>query len=99
MTVTIEPMTKEDIDDLFAEADLIAKMAGFKNHHAMENFKINASLGLIQFGGSFAKPLGHALAHADVHNTFKIISTFREMCKEHADLYIKFMKNRDEAQY
>lgn len=99
MTVTIESMTPEDLEQIFIEHDILATLCGFKNGEEMENYKVDASLGMIKFGDSFTQYLGHALAHADSRNTSKIIISFRAICDEHRELYIKFDKERNEANY
>jgi hypothetical protein len=94
--IEIKEMTKDDIRKLEAEHTLVAIFSGFESSIDIENFKVNASCGLIKFGGSFAQPLGHALAHADHINTHKIIKAFRKECDEHAALYIKWLEKRSE---
>lgn len=93
----IKEMTEEDIENLTREYNLVAKLSGFESGEAMDNFKVNASCGLIKFGGSFAQPLGEALAHADYINTAKILRTFRKECHEHAMLYVKWLEQRDKT--
>lgn len=94
MTISIEPMTKENIENMFKNCELLASILNFPSYEAMEKFKINASLGMLKFGGSFLQGLGNALAHADSMNTAKIIRSFFSECKEHANLYIKWLANR-----
>jgi hypothetical protein len=96
--LVIKEMTRSDLEDLLNEAETTAKLAGFKSMDEMENYKVNASSGLIKFGGSFAQPLGYALAHADWVNTAKILMTFRDECNEHAALYIKWLEKRKETE-
>ncbi len=96
MSITIEEMTREDLDNMMNDYECSAIKAGFANSKALELFKYNASMGLIKFGGSFSEPLGHALACTDMHNTVKLINAFREECTEHALLYLKWNSNRDE---
>lgn len=93
MSITITEMTAEDIRDICAAEELGAIFLGFENIRELEEFKINAACGMIKFGGSFARPLGEALSHADSNNTAIIIKGFRMMCEEHADLYLKFREN------
>jgi len=99
MTVTLEPMTPEELEQLIIEHDILATLCGFKNGEEMENYKVDASLGMIKFGGSFTHHLGHALAHADSRNTSKIIISFRAICDEHRKLHLDFIKKRNEANY
>lgn len=91
----IEPMNEEDIKRFIQECDLAAKLAGFDSREAMDNLKVNASCGMIKFGGSFTHFLGHALAHADSENTAKLLRAFRNECHEHALLYVKWLEKRD----
>ena len=92
--VVIEELTDADFSTMMASYDLQAAMHGFRDHRAVEEFKHNAASGLVKFGGGFAAPLGEALAHADVGNTFRLIIAFRDMLEEHAALYIQYLKNR-----
>lgn len=45
-----------------------------------------------KFGGSFAKPLGVALQHADLINAIKIKACWSDLWAEYLDLYNKFNK-------
>ncbi len=79
-----------ELDQIYREANAIAILAGFPDFEAIEHFRREAAQGLINFGGSFGKSLGHALARADVKNAAKIIKTFSSECDEHAQLWRKF---------
>lgn len=92
--ITIKPIIKDDITEMLLNAEIAAVCAGFESHEAMENFKVDASLGMIKFGGVFIHTLGHALAHADPRNTAKILKAFLEDCAHHAGLYRKWLENR-----
>ncbi len=94
----IKEMTKDDIIEMLLDAELSAITAGFNSHEAMENFKVDASLGMIKFGGSFTHNLGHALASADSKNTAKILRAFSDDCTHHAGLYRKWVGNRQKEE-
>jgi hypothetical protein len=98
MTITIEPMTEKDIDNFIMQAETVARLSGFQSLEEMDRFKVDASEGMIRFGGGFAKPLGYALVHADSFNTAKLIEAFRDICNEHAQLWRKFIAKREEEQ-
>lgn len=91
----IEPMTVEDVEEFIQECDIDAKLAGFESMEEMDTLKVDASCGMIKFGGSFMNYLGHALANADSRNTAKILRAFRNECYEHAVLYVKWLMKRD----
>ena len=93
--IIITEMTKEDLEQLELEHKAVAFMCGFTDSENFENFKVDASLGMIRFGGGFTHHLGHALAHADYKNTAKIIKAFPGMCAKHALLHKKFMEERN----
>ena len=42
-----------------------------------------------KFGGSFAKMLGAALAHADIENVIKIKNTWPELWEQYLGFYIQ----------
>jgi len=94
MSTEIKEMTEEEVNALLIELDLCAINAGFKSGEEMDNFKVDASSGMIKFGGGFTHFLGHALARADRLNTVKIINAFRSDCEHHAELHKKFMRDR-----
>jgi hypothetical protein len=94
MTIKIEPMTKEDLQIRLVDHQIKASICGFDTIEQMDDFKVDASIGMIKFGGGFTHFLGQALARADSENAMKIIKMFRSMCDHHADLYKKFMRNR-----
>lgn len=91
----IKEIQPEDLKSLFLQHNMMATVLGFKNSDQLEEYKYHACKGLVKFGGSFSRPLGEALASADTGNTYKLINAFREMCDEHAELFINFIKNRD----
>ncbi len=95
MTITITEMSPEDLDNMFNQYEIAILKAGYPNSRAMEDFKHNACEGMIKFGGGFTSHLGHALARADIYNSLKILKTFDEECREHANLFIKFMEKRN----
>ena len=51
-------------------------------YHIM-NEKCVVAKNMLQFGGSFVNRLGHALAHADYHNTKKIKEAFPEYWEQY----------------
>lgn len=89
MTIEIKPMTEDDINELFSQANALAHDLGFKNYYAMEEYKHYACEGMQKRGGSFTEMLGRALAHADMINTYLILKTWPNMVKEHYELYTK----------
>lgn len=93
--ITIKEMTKEDIENYLAGCEGWAKAADFSDFEAMSDFKVDASSGMIKFGGGLVHYLGHALARADAKNTAKLLITFKEECTEHANLYRKWLANRN----
>ena len=95
--IVIQEMTAEDVENLYREHEIRSRIAGFGSIEEMESFKVDASLGMIKFGGSFTEYLGHALAHADSSNTMKLIRAFRDVCEEHARLYRQWRENRSES--
>jgi len=86
--ITLEIMTETDVDDLMKKHYSNISKLGFESEEEYETFKHNVSMGLIKFGGSFASSLGCALSNADSDNSFLLISTFRELCEEHAKLHL-----------
>lgn len=96
--IIIKEMTEEDLKIMELQHDFCGQWCGFKNGEEMDNFKVDASQGMIRFGGSFVHHLGHALAHADSSNTAKIIKAFQDVCKEHAMLHLKWMKKRNKGE-
>lgn len=94
MNVEIKEMSEEDIANLMLEHEIKSRVAGFESAEEMDNFKVDASLGMIKFGGTFTHFLGHALARADSNNTVKILRAFREDCTHHAELYKKWNADR-----
>jgi len=85
----------DDIETLFAEYKIGAYYCGFDSVDEMEAFKVEASQGMIRFGGSFTQYLGYALAHADGINTSKIIRAFRPMCEQFREMHLKFLRERN----
>jgi hypothetical protein len=59
--------------------------------NAYEEFKFNATNGLLKFGGSFAQALGTALAVADTKNSTKIMRYWLQECEHHAILFKMFV--------
>lgn len=96
--ITATTLTEDDLRALEYQAEILAKLCGFQNNNEMQEFRLNAQMGMIRFGGSFSQSLGHALAHADSENTSKIIRNFRDVCESHAKLHLKFMANRTKKQ-
>ncbi len=90
----IKEMSEEDLTQYLLEHEIKARVAGFETSEEMDNFKVDASLGMIKFGGTFTHFLGQALARADSNNTVKIFRAFREDCNHHAALYKKWNANR-----
>ncbi len=88
---------EEDLETLFAEYKIGAYYCGFDSVEDMEDFKVDASQGMIRFGGSFTQYLGYALAHADGINTSKIIRAFRPMCEQFREMHLKFLRERSES--
>jgi hypothetical protein len=86
-------MTEEYIENYEDSFTAAGALLGYQKNKDYENYRYNAQEGMIKFGGSFVHALGHALAHADSNNTFKILSTFAEYAEEHAGLWIKFRMN------
>ena len=95
MSVTIQKMTQEDIDVMMSSLDREAKMLGFENEESFNMWKYHASEGLQKFGGSFSELIGRAMCHADSRNMFRLIMGFRPMMEEHAELYRKYLRNRE----
>jgi hypothetical protein len=85
----MKPITNEEIEDYIATHLAYALLTGFSSSEEMEDFKVEASLGMIRYGGSFARHLGEALARADSGNTAKLIKAFRPMCEEFREKYRK----------
>ena len=85
----IKEMSHEDLKAMMIGHEVNAIEAGFKDSEEFENFKYNASMGMIKFGGSFTTYLGEALARADMYNSKRLINAFREMCEHHAKLFIQ----------
>lgn len=94
LEATLQEMNGEDLAEYIYSEELKAKIAGFASKEEMDNFKVDASSGMIKFGGGFAHFLGHALARADGTNTVKLLRAFRDECTHHAELYRKFLSNR-----
>lgn len=96
--IVIKEMTEEEVKEMLKACDFQANMLGFDSMDAMNDFKVDVSLGMIKFGGGFAHFLGHALANADLKNTLIILTYFSNDCAHHAALYRKSLKNREKEQ-
>ena len=57
--------------------------------------RIHAAEGMIKFGGSFTRNLGHALMKADIGNTKKIKEAFPKEWEEHKNLWLAFKEREN----
>jgi hypothetical protein len=97
MGITITELKQEDIDAMMEDLDREARIMGFPNLDAYNQWKHYASEGLQRFGGSFCEFIGRAMCHADQHNLMKLVLTFKPMLEEHAELYRKYLKDQKSA--
>jgi hypothetical protein len=91
-SLVLQPMSEEQVEEMIARQHAYAMLSGFSRIEEMEDYKVEASQGMIQFGGSFTHCLGHALARADSGNAATIIRAFKPMCDEFRELYLKHNK-------
>jgi len=91
-------MDMEKIENDLHELQAV-KLLGYMSMDHFEEFKFDATEGLIRFGGSFAEALGRTLAHADHLNARKIMRYWLHECEQHAILYRMFIaKQKAEAE-
>lgn len=93
----IEPMTSEDLQKMLDKIEGMANILGFDNYDSYIKWLSDASEGLIKFGGGFGNVLGYLIRRADDKNKFKIVTMWRKELDEHAELYLKFKNNNEEA--
>src|SRR5690606_18768853 len=83
-------LTREDVEEMMADATRLAATLGFTSMEHFEEFKYYAGMGLLKFGGSFAQKLGECLAVADLNNSIKLIRLVDGEMYKQAILYKMF---------
>jgi hypothetical protein len=73
----------EELENLL-ELEKSIQQAGYVNLRHFEETRYHTYMGLLRFGGSFAKALGEALSHADHNNSKKIMRYWNDLCEQHA---------------
>lgn len=63
------------------------KSQGFMNMEHFVEHKTHVRKGLQAFGDEFARSLGLTLFYADLSNSMRILSLWRNLCEQHAILW------------
>ena len=63
------------------------KSQGYMNMEHFNEHKTHVRKGLQAFGGEFGRSLGLALFYADLQNSMRILSVWRNLCEQHAILW------------
>lgn len=92
----LHTMSEEQIEEMTARHHIYAMLSGFSGAEEMQDYKVEASQGMMQFGGSFTHCLGNALACADSENAAIIIRAFKPMCDEFREQYLKHKRDQNE---
>lgn len=84
----ITEMSSEEFCEYMQEQEkTVQDCLGMISLDHYEIFKYNTIMGLIMFGGNFAKALGELLARADMSNSVKILRVWQNECVQHEMLF------------
>lgn len=76
----------ETLENYLADMKLIKDVLGL-DFDGFDRYRLSAMRGLKQFGGGFAQALGDLLEVSGIHDSIKILNTWKNLCSEHEMLY------------